>query len=81
MITQEALLEIIATTLIVLTIELSIVFVIAIIFLYNAMMIIRRVKAYESTIEKKMDKLEKETAIVAMAVIIFLKGFNKYLKK
>lgn len=78
---QEILLGIITITLIILTIELSIVFYYAIIFFKNAFFISQRIKILEGDFEQKMENLEAElTLFSAKLVKTIFQRLNKFLK-
>lgn len=78
---QEILLGIITITLIILTIELSIVFYYAIIFFKNAVFISQRIKILEGDFEQKMENLENElTLFSAKLVKTIFQRLNKFLK-
>jgi len=78
---QEILLGIITITLIILTVELSIVFYYAIIFFKNAVFISQRIKILEGDFEQKMENLEAElTLFSAKLVKTIFQRLNKFLK-
>lgn len=73
---------IIMITLIVLTIELSIVLYYAIVFLREAIIIARRVKELEGTVEQKMERLEGDLTIFgAKMARIIARGLGKIFKR
>lgn len=79
---QELFLGIIAVMLTILTIELTIVLYYIIIFLREAVIIARRVKTLEGSLEQKMEKLEGDLTLFGgkIARIIF-RGFGNFFNK
>lgn len=66
---QDFLLAIIAVTLVILTVELSVVLCYAIIFLREMAIIARRVKILEGNLEEKIEKLESELTLFSVKII------------
>jgi hypothetical protein len=66
---QDFLLAIIAATLIVLTVELSVVLYYAVIFLREMAIVARKVKSLEGSMEKKIEKLESELTLLSVKII------------
>jgi len=78
---QDLLLAIIAITLIILTVELSVVLYYAIIFLREMALIVRRARALEGNLEEKIEKLENELTLFSVKIIKALfKRINKTKK-
>lgn len=79
---QDFLLLFIAVLLLILAVELSMVLYYAIIFMRNAVTIIKRVKALEGSLEEKLTMLENDLTIVSGKIIKgIVKGAGKFLKK
>lgn len=79
---QDLILGIIAVCLVVLTIEITIVLYFMMIFLNEAIALIRKVKALEGSFEVKLEKLEMGLALLSAGIMKkFIKGINKFLKK
>lgn len=78
---QDSLLLFIAILLFVLAVELSMVLYYAIIFLRNAIVIIKRVKALEGDLEEKLTMLENDLTLASGKIIKgIVKGIGKFLK-
>jgi len=76
------LLSFIAILLLILAVELSLVLYYAIIFMRNAITIIKRVKTLEGNFEEKLAMLESElTAISGKIIKAIVKSAGKFLKK
>lgn len=79
---QETLLLIIAIALVILTIELSIVLYYTIVFLREAIVIARKVKELEGTVEQKMEKMEADLTIFgAKLARVIARGLGKFFKR
>lgn len=79
---QDFILTIIAVSLVILTIELSIVLCYIIIFLREAVQIARRIKVLEGKMEAKVEKLEDKLALLgAKAIKSLLQRVNKFFIK
>lgn len=79
---QEFLLLFITVLLLILVVELSMVLYYAIIFMQNAIIIIKRVRVLEGDLEEKLKALEDGLTLVSSKMIkeIF-RGIGKFLKK
>lgn len=78
---QDFILAIIALTLIILTVELSVVLHYAIVFLREMALIARRARALEGNLEEKIEKLENELTLFSVKIIKALfKRINKTKK-
>lgn len=78
----DFLLLFITVLLLILVIELSIVLYYAVIFMQDAIIIIRRVKALEGSLEEKLATLEEDLTLVSGKVIKgIVKSASKFLKK
>lgn len=78
---QDFLLLFIAILLFVLAVELSMVLYYAIIFLRNAIVIIKRVKALEGDLEEKLTMFENDLTLASGKIIKgIVKGAGKFLK-
>lgn len=79
---QDFLLLFIAVLLLILAVELSMVLYYAIIFLQDAVIIIKRVKSLEGSLEEKLTVLENDLTIASGKIIKgIVKGVSKFLKK
>ncbi|MBU3924392.1 hypothetical protein KKB43_03535 [Patescibacteria group bacterium] len=79
---QDFLLLFIAVLLLILAVELSMIFYYAIIFLQDAVIIIKRVKALEGSLEEKLTMLENSLTLASGKIIKkIIKGISKFLKK
>lgn len=79
---QDFLLLLIAVLLFILAVELSMIFYYAIVFLQDAVVIIKRVKALEGSFEEKLAMLEKDLTFASGKIIKeVIKGVSKFLKK
>jgi len=76
------LLLFIAVLLLILAVELSMIFYYAIIFLQEAIIIIKKVKALEGSFEEKLTLLENDLTLASGKIIKqIIKGISKFLKK
>lgn len=75
---QDFLLLFIAVLLLIVAVELSMVLYYAIVFLQNAIIIVKRVKDFEGSMEKKLTILENNLALVGGKLI---KGIVKSVGK
>ena len=79
---QDLFLLLITVLLLILVVELSVVLYYAIIFLQDAIIIIKRVKALEGSMEEKLTILEKDLTLVSGKIIKgIVKGASKFLNK
>lgn len=79
---RDFLLFLIAVLLLILAVELSMVLYYAIIFMQEAIIIIKRVKTLEGNLEEKLSMLESELTLVSGKIIKgVIKGAGKFLKK
>ncbi|MDP3057111.1 MAG: hypothetical protein Q8N37_01135 [bacterium] len=79
---QDFLLLFIAVLLLILAVELSMVLYYAIIFLQDAVIIIKRVKSLEGSLEEKLTVLENDLTLTSGKIIKgIVKGVGKFLKK
>lgn len=69
---------IIAACLLILTIELSVSFLYMITFMQEAIIIARKVKSLEGTMEEKLERLESEISLLGAKIINFI--FKKVIK-
>lgn len=79
---QDFLLLLIAVLLLILAVELSMVLYYAIIFLQDAVIIIKRVKFLEGSLEEKLTVIENDLTLASGKIIKkIIKGVSKFLKK
>lgn len=79
---QDFLLLFITILLLVLVIELTVVLYFVIIFMQDAIIIVKRVKAFEGSMEEKIAMFESELMLMSGKIIKgIVKGANKFLKK
>lgn len=79
---HDFLLLLIAVLLLILAVELSMVLYYAIIFMQDAIIIIKRVKEFEGNLEEKLIALEDELNLVSGKIIKgIIKSAGKYLGK
>lgn len=79
---NDFLLLFIAVLLLIIAVELSMVLYYAIIFMQDAIIIIKRVKALEGDLEEKLSMLEEDLTIASAKIIKeIVRGISKFLKK
>lgn len=78
----DFLLLFITVLLLILVMELSIVLYYAVIFMQNAIIIIKRVKALEGSLEEKLATLESDLTLMSAKIIKgIVKSAGNFLKK
>lgn len=79
---SDFLLLLIAVLLLILAVELSMVLYYAIIFMQDAIIIIKRVKELEGSMEEKLTALESDLTLVSGKIIKgIVKSASKFIKK
>ncbi len=79
---QDFLLLFIVILLLILVVELSMVLYYAIIFMQNAIIIIKRVRALEGDLEEKLNALEESLTIASAKIIKqIVKNAGRFFKK
>lgn len=79
---QDFLLLFITVLLLILAVELSMVLYYVIIFMQDAIVIIKRVKAFEGNLEEKLAMLEEGLTFAGGKIIKeIVKGVGRFLKK
>lgn len=79
---QDFLLGVIALTLVILTIEISIVLYYVMTFLAEAIAFMRKMRAMQGNFESKIAELEAGLSLISGKLIrSFIKGLSSYFKK